>query len=198
LLANHVNGGKVLPIGINLVGKLLTSIDTRALGHIVKVILPYGGKHKGSGGSLPANTILFGKANYPGRGEKVQLNFNRGLLPNGEEIRLQAQALSAKDYSVGLSGELHGNFGGRTAAVLGLTMVGAMSETLVEREALGQGFSITSKASMKNGLYNGVSKVANLEANRKAQEMAGEKDYVTIDAGSDLIISLTDSYKEKE
>lgn len=198
LSVNNVNDGKVLPIGVNLIGKLLTSIDTRAIEQIVKVILPYGGKHKGSGGSLPSNTILFGKVSYSGKGNKVLVNFNKGLLPDGQEVQLQAQALSSKDYSVGLSGDLHGNAGGRTAAVLGLTMVGSMSETLVKKEALGQGFNITPKASLQNGFYNGVSKVANMEANRKAQNMAQEQEYVTVDAGHDLIVSLTGSYKSKE
>jgi hypothetical protein len=195
LSANHKNGGKVLPIGVNLVGKLLTSIDTRALDQYVKVILPYGGEHKGSGGSLPQNTILFGKASYSGNGNKVLVSFDKGLLPNGQQIQLQAQAVSSKDYSIGLLGERHGNTLGRTAATLGLTMVSTMSGTLVRKEALGQGFQITPKASLQDGFYNGLSQVANAEANRTAKKMANNKEYVTIDAGRDLIISLVGSYE---
>jgi len=198
LSANHVNEGKTLPIGVNLVGRLLSSIDTRTPDQAVKVILPYGGEHKGSGGSLPPNTILFGKAKYSGKGDKVAVNFNKGLLPNGQRIQLQAQALSSRDYSLGLTGKLHGNTTGRIAATLGLTMVSSVTSTLVKKEAIGQGYSITPKASLKNGLYNGVSEVANAEASRNAKKMGNNQDYVTVDAGSDLIVSLTGSYQSKQ
>jgi hypothetical protein len=198
LSANFTNGGKVLPTGVNLIGKLITAIDTRASEEIIKVILPYGGKHKGSGGSLPPNTILFGDLTYSGRGNKVLVNFAKGLLPTGEEIKLRAQALSPKSYSVGLVGEVHGNTLGRTGTALGLTMVSGMTEALVQKEALGQGFNVTPKASLQNGFFNGLSQVANMEATRKAQEMSNTQKYVTIDAGRGLIVSLTGSYKSKE
>lgn len=191
------NQGKSLPTGVNLIGKLITSIDTRASDQKIKVILPYGGKHKGSGASLPINTILLGRVSYSGKGEKVLINFNSGVLPTGDEIQLQAQALDAKDYSVGLKGEVHGNAIGRTAATLGLTMVSGMTETLVQKEALGQGFDITPKASLQNGFFNGLSQVTRMEATRKAQEMQNAQSYLTVDAGKDLIISLTGSYEVK-
>ncbi|MCT4642790.1 MAG: TrbI/VirB10 family protein [Bacteriovoracaceae bacterium] len=197
LSTDENNNGRTLPIGINLIGKLLNSIDTRQTGQMVKVLLPYGGKHKGSGGSLPSNTIIFGRPIYSGEGAKVQIKFNRALFPDGEEINFMAQALSPKDYSIGIEGEFHGNTGGRTAAVLGLTMVAGMSETLVKKEALGQGFQVTPKASLKNGFYNGVSKVANMEANRNAKELMDKQEYVTVDAGKSIIVSLTSTYKDK-
>lgn len=197
LSLNNQKGGNRLPIGINVIGKLLTSIDSRTKNQIVKVIIPYGGKHKGSGNSLPANTILFGGINYSGKGEKVEINFHKGLLPNGEEFQIQAHALDSKDYSVGISGDVHGSSIGRNAAVLGLTMVGSMTETLVKKEALGQGFKVTPKASLKNGFYNGISDIANMEANRKAKSINNEQNYVLVEAGHDLIISITNNIRSK-
>lgn len=196
--ANNMNSVRTLPLGMNLIAKLLTSVDTRGVSQEIKAILPFGGKHERSGGSLPPNTILFGNPSYSGKGSKVFINFTKGLLPSGEEIRLNAQALDSKDYSVGLTGEFHGNAKGRTAAVLGLTMVSTMTDTLVKREALGQGFNVTPKASLHNSFYNGLSKVANVETNRQAQKLNQIQEYVTVDAGSDFIVSLTSSFKEKE
>ena len=53
-----------LPLGTNLIGKLLTSIDTRESEQLYKVLLPYGGKGK-HGEGIPKNTVLFGTVTYP-------------------------------------------------------------------------------------------------------------------------------------
>ena len=185
-----------IPRGANFIGKLMTSIDTRSPG-MVQVVLPYGGSHK-SGGSIPLDTILFGEVNYPGQGEKIYINFNRGVTPDGEELNLRGQALSSKDYSLGIIGSFHGNTSERIASVLGLSMVGGISEVLVEKEALGQGYTTTPKPSLKNGFYNGVAKVTESEAQTQASKLAKTPEYATVDAGSDVIVSLTESLRQGE
>ena len=76
-------------------------------------------------------------------------------------------------------------------------MVAGVSDVLVEKEALGQGYSTTPKATLKNGVYNGVAKVADMEASRQAERLAQTPEYVTIEAGTDLIVSLTGEFREK-
>ncbi|MCB0368644.1 MAG: hypothetical protein KDD45_04150 [Bdellovibrionales bacterium] len=193
-----------LPLGTNLVGKLLTSIDTREMDQLYKVLLPYGGRDK-NGGSLPANTIIFGKINYPGKGEKVFIQFSQALLPGGKEVELKAQALNSKDYSPGLIGEYHGKRTERIAATLGLSMVSAMTDTLTERETLGSGSSnngtiameATPKATARNAFYQGVSKASEMEAQRQASELGNELEYVTVPAGQEMIVNLVSTYYDK-
>jgi len=189
-----------LPVGTNLIGKLLTSVDTREPKHMYKVLLPYGGRDK-NGGEIPKNSVLFGTIRYPGNGNKVFFQFSNALLPNGKEVQIKAQALSSRDYSPGLIGEYHSKGAERVAATLGLSMVSAMSDTLTEREALGQGgigtvTQATPKATAKNALYQGLSKVSEMEAARQADRLAREPEYVTIDAGKEMIINLTATYRE--
>lgn len=194
-----------LPLGTNLVGKLLTAIDTRETGQLYKVLLPYGGKDK-NGGSLPKNTIVFGKISYPGKGEKVFIQFTQGLLPDGKEVKMKAQALNSKDYSPGLTGDFHGKRTERIVATLGLTMVSAMSDTLTEREALGGSAGnngavateVTPKATAKNALYQGISKVSEMEAGRQASELGSQQEYVTIPAGKEMIVNLVSTYYEEQ
>ena len=81
------------------------------------------------------------------------------------------------------------------AAVLGLSLLSGVSETLVEKEALGQGFHITPKASVKNGLYKGMAEVAKREGQRMAERPRQAPEYVTVEAGKDMIISLTGSLR---
>ena len=146
-------------------------------------------------GAFPPATILLGQANYPGHDERVYLTFDHGLLPDGQEIVLQARGLSSRDYAPGIVGDFHNNTGSQMASVVGLSMVSGMSEIMVEKEGLGNSFESTPKATLKNGVYNGLSKVTEMQANRQAEKLAQIPDYVTVSEGSDVIISLTGSYR---
>ena len=181
-----------MPLGTNLIGKLLTSIDTRESEQLYKVLLPYGGK--GKHGGIPKNTVLFGTVNYPNTGRKVFMQFSKALLPDGQEVALKAQALSAKDYSPGLEGELHSGTTTRVAATLGLTMVSAFTDTLTEKQALGSEGQVTPKATTKNALYQGIAKASEMEAQRQMAELGNVQAYVTISAGKEMIVNLLSTY----
>lgn len=189
VIQRNGNAENNLPLGTNVIGKLLSSIDTRNLS-TKKVILPYGVKSKTGDVLLPVGTIIIGQPGYPGQGEKVFINFTKGVLPHGKQFDLQGQALSTNDNSPGLTGVFHSNTVNRVASVLGLSMVSGVTEVLVEKESLGQGFNVTPRPYVKNGLLNGVSKVANTEANIQASKLAAKPEYVTIDTGQDLIVSF--------
>lgn len=186
-----------IPSGANFVGKLITSIDTRSP-QAVHVMLPYGGSHRLGGGSLPPETILMGQFNYSGQNERVYMTFNRAVLPDGQEVVIKAQGLSSKDYRPGVIGDFHTNKGSQMASVLGLSMINGISEVMVEKEGLGQSFETTAKPTIKNGLYNGLAKVTENEANSQAAQLAQTPSYVTIDSGSDVIISLGESFIKNE
>ena len=191
---------RTIPMGTNLIGKTLTTIDTRQAEQLVKVLLPYGGRFQG-GGEIPKQSIIFGHVSYGGKGKKVFVKFSKGIFPSGEEFSLEAQALSSGDYSPGVLGRFHGNADVKIASALGLTMVAGMSDVLTEKESLGgsalQSGAVTPKATMKNALYHGVSQVAKTEAQRQAEAIGNEQEYVTVDAGTDLIVSLTKAYVEQ-
>ena len=182
-----------LPTGTNMVGKLLTGIDTREENQFYKVLLLYRVKGSEDGG-LPKNTILHGKIRYPGTGDKVYIDFDQAVLPDGQEIKISAQALSSKDYSPGIAGVFHGKGGVRMATALGMTMLSSVADVMTEREEAGIMGSVTMKSNLKNGLYHGVSKVSQLEASRQAAKLNAEPEYVTVESGKDLIISLTRRY----
>ena len=184
-----------LPIGANLIGKLLTSIDTRESEQLYKVLLPYGGK--GKHGNIPKNTVLFGTVNYPNKGRKVFIQFTKALLPDGREVEVKAQALNAKDYSPGLAGKLHSNAAGRVASTLGLTMVSAFTDTLTEKQVLGAEGAVTPKATAKNALYQGIAKASEVEVQRQMAELSDVQAYVTIPAGQELIVNLLATYRSE-
>ena len=73
-----------IPLGSNLIGKLISSIDTRDPNSFIKVLLPMEESLK-QGTEFP-KIILLGQVSYSGRGEKIFLKFNRGVTPDGVEF----------------------------------------------------------------------------------------------------------------
>lgn len=184
---------KNLPNGSNIIGKLLSAIDSRDLNSFVKVLLPYGANLKGEQ-FIEKNSMLIGKAHYSGKGERIYLNFDKAISPSGEERQITAMALDSSDYSNGIIGEVHSETGIRIAGTLGLTMVSSMTDVLTEKTAHGESGVITPKATMKNAVYQGVSKVSELEAARHTEAMVQTPPYITLESGTDLIISLTSAF----
>ncbi len=196
--ADYSDPSTTLPRGTAFIGRLLTSIDTRSHSSLTKIELPYGGSFQGNE-ILPRGSVLFATANYDGNGEKVFLDVQSGIYPDGEQFQVRAQVLTAKDYSPGIEGDYHGTFTNRVASNLGLTFVSGLTDVLQDKESLGGGGAfqaspITPKPTLKNGLLAGVSKVTDSEAQRMAQELAGQKPFVTVESGKELIVSLLERF----
>lgn len=187
---------KTVPIGTNFIGKTLTAIDTREPNQTIKVLLPYGGKAK-VGAEIEKNTILFGHVTYSGKGGKLYLALSSGLSPGGKEFSIQAQALNPKDYSPGIAGRSHSNSDLRMLSALGMTVVAGAASIYTEREVMGGSGATVPRQTLQNALYQGVSQQAQAEASKKA-ENADVDDYLTVPAGTDVIVSLTKSFTVQE
>ncbi|MDB5039153.1 MAG: hypothetical protein JWQ35_2681 [Bacteriovoracaceae bacterium] len=191
---NGGDGSVFIRVGTNFIAKLLTSIDTRDHAQMIKVLLPYGGIYKGEK-TIDPGSLLLGSAQYAGSGDKVFITFYTLVNPDGDEYRIQAQALTSKDFSSGLSGDVHSNFDGRMMTSVGLSMLSAGSDVLVEKESLGHSFEPTPKSNLKNATMAGVSRATQAEAERKVSQTGSEEDYVTVESGTELIVSLTETFR---
>lgn len=186
-----------IPSGTNFVGKLINGIDTRDDNQVLKVILPYGGRHP-SGGSIPKDSILLGNASYSG-GDRVYVRFSRVIYPSGQEYKMEAQALSSGDYVPGLVGYRHSETDLRVAGSLVLNMVSAGADVLTQRSTLGNnpyGMAMAQPdANMKNAALQGVSQVTKQNAERVGGKMQNKEEYLTVQTGGDLIVSLLTPFK---
>jgi hypothetical protein len=189
-----------LPSGTNFIGKLLNGIDTREPNQVTKVTLPYGARHN-NGGSLPKNSILLGTATSNGS-DKVFIRFNKVIYPNGDEFKIDAQALNSGDYSPGLVGVQQSNADLRMVGSIGLTMVSAGADVLTQRSMIGANpyaMGIAQPDSTaQNAMLQGVSQVTKQEAQKQAESPQKSQDYVSVYPDSDLIISLLTPFKEEK
>ena len=141
-------------------GRLLTGIDTRARGGVRAV--------------LTSGAIFIGRLRYPGNGDRVFIEFFQRISPDSEKFTVRAQALELGDGLPGIKGTFHSNMVGRSAAILGPSLVGSLFGSLIEKEALG----------------HGLARVAGGEAQRQANKFQHFPEYVTIEAGKEIIISF--------
>lgn len=186
-----------IPSGTNFVGKLINGIDTRIENQVLKVLLPYGGTHP-SGGKIPRDSVLLGSASYSG-GDRVYIRFNHVVYPNGQEYRIDAQALSSGDYTPGLIGNHHSETDLRVIGSLALTMVSAGADVLTQRtmygaNAYGMGMN-QPNPTMENATLQGVSEVTKQEAERIGNKAKNKEEYLTVSTGGDLIVSLLTPFK---
>ncbi len=189
-----INGSKTLPSRTLFIGKLLSHVDTRQSDILVRVVLPLEGRLQGHM-SLPQGSVLWGAPSYPGHGPRVFIQFHKGVLPNGREIKISAMALDAKDFASGLMGHYHSGLVRRMGSTLGLGFVSGASEVLQEKEALGEGKTITTKPTLRNAFLGGVSGFVKKEGNLQLKTSSGQGPYITLKPGKELVVSLTETLK---
>ena len=178
-----------IPLSARIKGRLLSFLDTRNLTP-QRVFLEEEVKNAKGVTLLPKGSVLMGQAQYPGQGKRVFLSFGSALLPDSRKFFLSAQILDPEDYSLGLKGELHSNAAHRVASTLGLHMLSGATQTMVEKESLGQSTRPTPKSYLRNALLNGISMATREEAHRKARQMSQRPEYVFLRAGREVVVSF--------
>ena len=118
------------------------------------------------------------------------MTFDKGVTPKGLEFPIKAQALSSKDYSSGLLGDYHSQADLRLFGAVGLSMLSRAGDVLTEREALSESTPPTPKATMRNAALQRLSIGLEMEGSRQGKEMQNQKGYVTLPAGTALIVNL--------
>ena len=194
IVGDDENGANAMRSGSRLIGVLKNPIDTRAQS-LVRVLIPRGGE---SGGvEIEPGSTLVGNYSYSGDGDRIYLAFSRLDPPDrGAPKKISASALDAGTFSAGIQGEEFTGGGTKIAASIGLNMFSGMTDTLTERESLGNSFNgVQAKPSMKNALLQGMSKASQDQAGRTASSIDQQRGYVVVPEGKEMIIELLEDYK---
>ena len=192
------DGGRksAAPIASRIEVVLSYPLDTRYQGGMVEAILPRAFRYRGRE-IIAKGTVLIGRMSYHGQGERVQVNFYRGVTPGGVEFELAAQAMDAEGAQPGIKGAIHSNARGRMGKAMGLSAISNITDVLTQKEALGKGrgTSIEYKPTVPNALLYSAGKATRQEANRRMGRIGQGEDYVVVAAGTASIVVLTESFK---
>ena len=179
----------IIPPGKKIIAKLTGSIDTRTPLREISAIIPFPAIYKGKT-IIPKNSILLGIFATDTRSDRIYIRFSKCILPNGKQLPINAQALDSKNYKEGIKGNLHSRASMRIAKSIAFGMVSPMAETLTQKEALGQGYTVTPKSTMKNAFLQGIARSSEGESKRQISEIGDDKDYLTLAAGKEIIVNL--------
>jgi hypothetical protein len=193
VMLNGNNKSGKLPLGTSAVGELLTTIDSRDVNQIVRVRLPYGLKLKGQT-IIPKDSLLLGKASYLQGHERIFVSFFATIDKTGFEAPISAQALDSKDFATGLIGNVHSNKGLKIAGSVALNVISGAAGFVQDRSSGVNGVDVPT-FNAENALLSGAGGTARNEANTLSNSIRSTKDYITVDAGSELIVMLTQTYK---
>jgi hypothetical protein len=194
IVGENEHGRKSIRSGSKLIGILKNPIDTRAQS-LVRVLIPKGGE--AGGVEIEPGSVLVGQFNYQGDGDRVFITFSRLDPPDGAEPKkISAVGLDAGTFTAGIQGEEFTGQGMKVAASVGLSMFAGITNTLTERESLGNSVGTpTAKPTMKNALLQGLSKAAQDQTSRTASDIEQERGYVLVPEGKEIIIELIEDYK---
>ena len=194
LVRKQINAVNIIPSGKKIIAQLLNSIDTRHSSTEVLAKVPFEVRFKKEL-AIPKRSRFIGVFSHVQGSERIFISFSKCIFPDGTEIPIHAQALDASDYRVGVKGLYHGQTSVRMAKSIAFGMISPMAHTLTKKEALGQGFVATPKATMKNALLQGVAQSSERESKRQIREIKGDRDYLTLPAGKEMIVNLLSSFK---
>jgi hypothetical protein len=194
IVGDNENGPHAIRSGSKLIGILKAPIDTRSRAP-VRVTLTRGGESNGI--EIAPGSVLVGSYSYGGDGDRVYLTFARiDPTDNGEPKKIKATALDAGTFTPGIQGDEFTGTGEKVAGALGLTMFSSMTDTLTERESVGIAFNgVQNKPTMKNALLQGMSKASQDQAGRTAASIQGQRGYVLVPEGKEMIIELQEDFK---
>lgn len=194
IVGDDNNGPSMIRSGAKLIGILKNPIDTRAQ-TMVRAILPRGGQF-GDVEIEPGSTLV-GHFSYNGDNDIVYVKFSRLDPPDGSSPKkISATALDAGNFTPGIQGEEFTGNGTKLAASLGLSMFAGMTDTLTDRQSLGNSFNgVQAAPTMKNALLQGLSRASQDQASRTASEIQQVRNYVIVPEGKEMIIELQEDYK---
>jgi len=138
---------------------------------------------------LEAGTKLIGKANHDEASRRVQVEFHTIIYPDGTEKDFSAIALDmGDDGSSGLSGEYHSESTKRTAGSLLSYFISGLSSGFKDKEE--SLFGSKQKGSWKNGVFEGVSRSAESQAQRYSESLSKTKGFIEIEPGYEFLVFI--------
>lgn len=143
---------------------------------------------------LPERTTIFGRGKSTE--ERLYVEFQKAILPNGESFPIRAQAFDVGDKILGLKGTSVGNRTRKMATAIGFGVFGGLADSLKETS----GTSIwgqEQKKSLKDAALAGASKAALDQSTSAIEEMKNAPFIIEVKAGTEFFMMI-DEPKQQE
>ena len=133
---------------------------------------------------LPADTTLLGTAQATG--DRLQIRFSKAILPDGDVVKISADALDSGDKTPGIRGSFIARQGMALAGSIALNALSGVADGLQENEAVGAG--IAKKANTRNAILNGASRASLDQAKELTQDFRESSKSIAVPAGTKIIV----------
>lgn len=133
---------------------------------------------------LPADTTLLGTAQATG--DRLQIRFSKAILPDGDVVKISADALDSGDKTPGIRGSFIARQGMALAGSIALNALSGVADGLQENEAVGVG--IAKKSNTRNALLNGASRASMDQAKELTQDFRESSKSIAVGAGTKIIV----------
>ncbi|MGE4232075.1 MAG: TrbI/VirB10 family protein [Bacteriovoracia bacterium] len=179
-----------LPMGFGIVVRLINAIQSDSSSPVIAEITEdvYGKSNL----LIPARTRAIGTASFRNGAQRLDLRFHTFVFPEGDQHAVQGIGMMP-DGSAGLAGEYHSGEGLRQIGRFVGNFVGGFAHGMTEKTASGMSGTPYEIASLKNGVFMGMSQSAEDVSKQFAENMGQTKPYMTLNQGSRFIL-----YLEKE
>jgi type IV secretory pathway VirB10-like protein len=133
---------------------------------------------------LPSDTTLLGTAQATG--DRLQIRFSKAILPDGDVVKISADALDSGDKTPGIRGSFIARQGMALAGSIALNALSGVADGLQENEAVGVG--IAKKSNTRNALLNGASRASMDQAKELTQDFRESSKSIAVGAGTKIIV----------
>jgi hypothetical protein len=145
---------------------------------------------KGGGEELlPKGTVLIGKGSSSD--DRLYIAFKRAVRPDGESVKIAAQAYDSKDRIVGLKGKKISDYAFRLATSAGLIFLGGVADGM--RGDSSQNPFYQKRPTMREAALNGVSTATADMSRQQIEAMNNSQERVVVEHSTKLIVIFGDS-----
>lgn len=133
---------------------------------------------------IPAGSTIVGKGQSVE--DRLAVHFSQIVFKDGTFESIDAQAADIQDKTVGLRGSRVGSYAMKYGAAIGLNFVGAMAESLQDRQAVG--LQAVTVPSTKNALLSGTSKATLELAGDTMNDIKNKPPVIVVPEGQEILI----------
>lgn len=144
---------------------------------------------------LPEHTTLFGRGKSGE--ERLFLEFNKAILPDGHVYPIRAQAFDATDKIIGMKGDIVGTRTKKTMAAMGFGFLGGMASGLQSTSGSSL-FGYTQAPNIRDAALAGASKAALDQSQSYIEQMKQSPNIIEVKSGTELVVIFDEPKKKEE